>query len=97
MRPNPPSGSLTCEDNFCATCALKGKCDMTCGLPCPTEGVQFPPGQPFLLCFPATCDAPVLDKQQVRVPSFVWLIDCACHQRPCPAHSKPLSFVLSLC
>ena len=89
MRPNPPSGSLTCEDNFCATCALKGKCDMTCGLPCPTEGVQFPPGQPFLLCFPATCDAPVLDKQQVCALSFFWRASernarvITRHGRPC--------------
>ena len=49
---------VSCETDFCAECSLKGKCDHTCGLPCPDGAARWPPGQPFLMCFDATCRAP---------------------------------------
>ena len=61
------ANGLSCGSLFCPECGgLAHKCDATCGFPCPTEGVQYPPGQPFLLCFEATCDSPSIDRGQVR-------------------------------
>ena len=61
------ANGLSCGSLFCPECGgLAHKCDATCGFPCPTEGVQYPPGQPFLLCFEATCGSPSIDRGQVR-------------------------------
>ena len=59
---------VSCETDFCAECPLKGKCDHTCGLPCPDGAARWPPGQPFLMCFDATCDAaPILEQRGAMV------------------------------
>ena len=56
------ASGLSCGSLFCPECGgLAHKCDMTCSFPCPTEGVQFPPDQPFLFCFEATCGTPLID------------------------------------
>ena len=62
------ASGLSCGSMFCPECGgLARKCDATCGFPCPTEGVQFPPDQPFLLCFEATCGSPPVDQRGGQV------------------------------
>ena len=54
-------GMNSCDNSFCADCPLAGKCDQTCALPCPDGVTQWPPAQPFLLCYAATCTAPAVE------------------------------------
>jgi hypothetical protein len=65
------SGESTCEADFCAegSCPLTHHCDHTCGFPCPDGTAQWPPDQPFLLCFATTCPAPPV-QDPVKMPWF---------------------------